>query len=327
MNDDYPVFNMGSHYVPRDAPIGSVIGVASRTYQNNYAGNIWCKPGDNLTAWANWSAVTGVTLPAPWVQATVFQTNIPGVGMIVEVSWFALDGWVLVSGNFEFLPYTVRRTAASAFVKGPAVVRFTLVKTSHAVPVGITQLVNSTSAIKFTSGSKNMFSVFVTGSVTRSECSLPNSAPGGQTYINVPMGSVQRREFAGRDSYLVSKDFTIPLTSCIAGSYPTNQSWNFYQNSNVNIKLEGAGGSPIIDASRGIMGLTSDSTAKGVAVQIMRKDGVTPLQLNEDVSLAKVAGTSMNIDLKARYIQTSEGAQGPEPGVANAKAAFTVTYK
>lgn len=327
MNDEYPDFDMGNHYVPRDAPIGSVIGVASRTYQNNYTSNIWCKPGDVLSVWANWPDVPNVTLPAPWLQATVIKTNIPGVGLIAQVSWLGLGDWALVSGNLGFMPYSVRRTAASAFVRGPAVVRFTLVKTSNTIPVGITQLKNSTSAIKFTSGSKQLFSVFVAGSVTRSECSLPNSTPGGQTYITVPMGDVNRRKFSGKDSYLDSKDFTIPLTSCVAGTYPADQQWNFYQNSNVNIKFEGAGGSPIIDAARGIVGLTSESKAKGIAVQILRKDGVTPLSLNMDVSLAQVVGTSMNIGLKARYIQTSESPLGPEPGVANARLAFTVTYK
>lgn len=326
-NDLYNDFSMGNQYIPRDAPIGSVIGVASKAYQFSYTQNVWCKSGDEIRVWANWPYVPDVTLPAPLLQGTVFKTNIPGVGLIAQVSWLALGDWSLISGKLGFMPYSVKRTAVSAFVRGPAVVRFTLVKTSDAIPVGMTQLQNSTSAIKFTSGTKQLFSVFVTGSVTRSECSLPNSAPGGQTYITVPMGDVNRRKFSGKDSYLDSKDFTIPLTSCVAGTYPADQPWNFYQNSNVNIKFEGAGGSPIIDASRGIVGLTSESKAKGIAVQIMRKDGVTPLSLNMDVSLAQVVGTSMNIDLKARYIQTSENPIGPEPGVANARLAFTVTYK
>lgn len=323
----YPTFNMGSHFVPRDAPIGSVIGSANRLYAHAFSGNIACSRGDTISTLANWPVVTGLTLPALYEEATVHKTNIPGVGMIVQTYWFSTAGWEVVSGNPGFLPYSIRWMGAPVNLGSPAQLLFTLVKTSNDIPVGTTQLVNSTSAVRLYSGRKTLFSTFVTGSVTRSECSLSNSSVGGKTYLDVSMGAVQRREFNGKDSYINSRSFTIPLTSCVEGTYPTNQPWNFYQNSNVHIKFEGAGSSQVIDASRGIVGLTSDSTAKGLAVQIMRKDGVTPVRLNEDVSIATVTGTSMNIDLKARYIQTSESPLGPEPGVANAKAAFTVTYK
>lgn len=323
----FTTFDMGTHYIPRDAPIGSVIGAARQEYKYAFPGVITCKQGDEFSTWSNWPAVTGVTLPPSWEQATILKTNIPGVGMIVETSWFAKSGWRAVSGNFGFTPYTIERASSSVILNSPGGVNFTLVKTSNAIPAGATNLVNGTTPVRFYSADHIFFSVFVTGSVIRSECSLPSSGAGGKTYIDVPMGNVQRRDFNGKDSYLRSKDFTIPLTSCVAGTFPTDQSWNFYQNSSVHIKFEGAGGSPIIDASKGIVGLTSNSTAKGVALQIMRKDGVTPMKLNENVNIAQVAGTSMNIDLKARYIQTSENPLGPEPGVANAKAAFTVTYK
>ena len=323
----FPTFNMGNHYVPRDAPIGSVIGTAGQYYTYSYSGKIQCSRGDTFSTLSNWPEVTGLTLPEPWQRGTVLKTNIPGVGMIVETWWFAADNWESISGDYRFSPYTLKLNEWTAEISPPGGVKFTLIKTSHDVPVGETKLVNGTSAVRFYSGKKILFSVFVTGSVTRSECFLPGGSAGGKTYIKVAMGDVQRREFNGKDSYLDSKDFTIPLTSCVAGTYPDKQPWNFYQNSNVHIKFEGAGGSPIIDASRGIVGLTSESTAKGVAVQIMHKDGVTPVKLNEDVSIAKVTGTSMNIDLKARYIQVSDSPMGPEPGVANAKVAFTVTYK
>ncbi|WP_321833397.1 fimbrial protein [Pseudomonas kulmbachensis] len=326
-DNEFPTFDMGSHYVPRDAPIGSVIGTANKSYTYSFSGSLRCNRGDTLSTLANWPVVPGIKVPALLQDGTVFKTNIPGVGMIVESRWLALKGWEVVSGNYSYSPFTIRMTQLNGVISFPAVVRFTLVKTSHDIPVGTTKLVNGTSAVRFYSGSKILFSTFVTGSVIRSECSLPNTSPGGQTYIDVPMGSVQRREFKGKDSYLDSKAFSIPLTSCVAGTYPTDQSWNFYENSNVNIKFEGAGGSAIIDAARGIVGLTTDSTAKGVAVQIMRKDGVTALKLNEDVPLAQIKGISMSIDLKARYIQTSDSPMGPEPGVANAKAAFSVTYK
>ena len=101
-DNEFPTFDMGSHYVPRDAPIGSVIGTASKSYTYSFSGSLRCNRGDTLSTLANWPVVPGIKVPALLQDGTVFKTNIPGVGMIVESRWLALKGWEVVSGNYSY---------------------------------------------------------------------------------------------------------------------------------------------------------------------------------------------------------------------------------
>lgn len=326
--DIYPDFDMGTHYVPRDAPIGSVIGTANVSYSYQHSSDIVCRVGDPWETRQNpWPKVTGISLPPitglDMSNATILKTNVPGVGLVVIAPGRSMTQWTNSGGVHPFVPFKLTSTVGQR-ITTPIETRFTLIKIGNEIPMGSSAIKNSTSAVGFWSGKRRLHSVFLTGTVVRSECSV---AGGANAYIEVPMGDVMRRRFNGKDSYLENKDLVIPLTNCTAGTYPTNQDWNFYQNSNAHLRLDGVQGSVILDASRGILGLTTDSTAKGVAVQVLRKDGLTPFTLGQEVSMGSLSGSSMNIELKARYIQTSETASGPEPGKANARAAFTLTYK
>jgi len=326
--DVYPDFDMGTHYVPRDAPIGSVIGTANVSYGYQHSSAISCHPNDTWEARAsNWPKVTGISLPPitglEMGNASIAKTNVPGVGVVMVAPGRYMSQWNTSAGVHPYVPFKLVNTSAVDIVK-PVETQFTLIKISDEIPMGNSAIKNSTAAVGFWSGNRRFHSVFLTGTVVRSECSL---AGGANTYIEVPMGEVMRRQFSGKDSHMDSKEVVIPLTNCTAGTYPTDQGWNFYQNANAHLRLDGAQGSAIVDAERGILGLTTDSTAKGVAVQVLRKDGVMPFTLGREVSMARLSGSSMNIELKARYIQTSDTAAGPEPGKANARAAFTLTYK
>ncbi|AXK52556.1 type 1 fimbrial protein [Pseudomonas protegens] len=326
--EKYLDFDMGTQYVPRDAPIGSVIGTANASFTYKHSSEIECRHGDLWETRLNaWPRVTGITLP-PFTgldlsKATILKTNVPGVGVVISAPGRSMTHWINVSGAHPLVPFKLSNTQALRIVD-PVETRFTLIKVSNDIPMGSSQVSNSQSAVAFWSGNRRFHSVFLLATVVRSECSL---AGGANTYLEVPMGEVMRRQFNGKDSHMDSKDVVIPLTNCTAGTYPTDQGWNYYQNANAHLRLEGVQGSAILDAHRGILGLTSDSTAKGVAVQVLRKDGVTPLTLGQEVSMARLSGSQMNIELKARYIQTSDSAAGPEPGKANARAAFTLTYK
>ncbi len=331
--DVYPEFDLGVQYIPRDAPIGSVIGVANQTYTHK-APTITCRPGTwlkpNPDSWEarlnSWPKVTGINLPSiPGLGAgdlTVSKTNVPGVGLIVTASGRTINNWSVTAGVYPNVPYALTNKSLQNIYSVST--SFTLIKISDDIPMGSSSISNSTSAVGFWSGNRRFHSVFLTGTVVRSECSL---AGGANANIEVPMGDVMRRDFKGKNSHLESKDIVIPLINCTAGAYPTDQGWNYYQNANAYLRMEGVQGSSVLDAGRGILGLSQDSTAKGLAVQVLRKDGVTPLMLGEDVSIAQLKDDSMNIELKARYIQTSDSKIGPEPGIANARAKFTLTYK
>ncbi|MDF3199162.1 fimbrial protein [Pseudomonas sp. 1912-s] len=321
----YQTFDMGIQYVPRDAPIGSIIGTANIKYVYNTNTSYTCGWSDEweIRVSSNFTVVPNITLPqmeGGISKATVLKTNVPGVGLIVSSE--PLQSYSAISGSPPYVPYKVRLAAFPGVYKSvPA--KFTLVKISNDIPVGSSRIESPNSTISYWSTNR-LHSIFLKGTVIRSECSVTG---GGHAYIEVPMGAVSRREFKGKDSYSKSNGFVIPLTNCTPGSYPSNQSWNYYNNSNAHIRLDGLQGSTLIDATRGVIGLSQESTAKGVAVQILRKDGVTPLSLGKDVSIDQLKGNSMDIELKARYIQTSNITEGPEPGSANARAAFTITYK
>lgn len=325
----YKTFNIGAQYVPRDAPLGSVIGTAELPYTYTYTKELYCANNDTLEMKRNnWPAVTGINAPPlhlDILKAPIVKTNIPGVGLIVNVQNPLGTYSEIISGYPPYIPYKLitRIKKPNRTVLSRLQFSFTLIKISDEIPSGSSDIVNTTTAAYIQLGANRSIGVFLTGAVIRSDCSLE----AGHSYVNVFMGDVMRRKFNGKHSYLESKDFSIPLTSCVAGRYPIGQDWNYYQNSSAHIKLEGTQGSLIIDADNGILGLTQASTAKGVAVQVLHKDGVTPLPLGQEVSIGRLSGTSMSIDLKARYIQTSDSTLGLEPGKADARAAFTITYK
>ncbi len=321
----YLTFNIGAQYVPRDAPVGSVIGTANNTYVYRPAKPYNCGVWDpwEVRFSENFPIVSGITLPSMESgisNATIVKTNVPGVGLIVSSE--PMRSYNLVSGSPPYVPYKV--TIPGWATDYPSVsARFTLVKISNDIPAGSSKIESPYSTINYWSDGRK-HSIFLTGTVVRSECSLAGTP---QTFIEIPMGTIRRTVFKGKDSHSQSNDVLIPLTNCTPGSYPSNQGWNYYQNANAWLRLDGARGSSVVDAGRGMLGLTPESTAKGIAVQVLRNDGVTPLPLGQTVAISQLSGSSMNIELKARYIQTSDSPMGPEPGSANARAAFTVTYK
>lgn len=322
----YRTFDMGVQYVPRDAPVGSIIGTANMQYVYTPNTPYLCGFGDQWEARFSdgFTTVQGVRLPqmeSGIGSATVVRTNVPGVGLVVSTE--PPPGFRVLSGTPPYIPYKGKIPGfPNEYASVP--VKFTLVKISNDIPAGSSKLDNALSTINYWSKGTRHHSVFLIGTVVRSECSIEGS---GQVRIDVPMGVIVRRTFRGKDSYSRSNEVLIPMTNCTPGNYPSNQGWNYYQNANAWLRLDATAGSTIINAGRGLLGLTQESTAKGVAVQVLHKDGVTAFPLGQEVAISRLSGSSMNIELKARYIQTSDSPQGPEPGSANARAAFTITYK
>ncbi|TCW81157.1 hypothetical protein C5O80_23620 [Burkholderia sp. SRS-46] len=116
---------------------------------------------------------------------------------------------------------------------------------------------------------------------------------------------------SGAGSTSPSKGFAIGV-SCdtgVAGAFE------------VDLLLEGTA----IDASNGVLALSSKSTAGGVGIQLLKGDG-TPVELGTPwkVSDSPSASANFTVPLSARYYQTGAKAT---PGSANGSATFTVTYK
>ncbi|MGK8199349.1 fimbrial protein [Burkholderia cepacia] len=116
---------------------------------------------------------------------------------------------------------------------------------------------------------------------------------------------------SGAGSTSKSKGFAIGL-SCdtgVAGAF------------DVNLMLEGTA----VDASNGVLALSSKSTALGVGIQLLKSDG-TPVKLGTPwkVSGPPSTSASFTVPLSARYYQTGASAT---PGIANGSATFTVIYR
>ncbi|RQT70248.1 type 1 fimbrial protein [Burkholderia cepacia] len=89
----------------------------------------------------------------------------------------------------------------------------------------------------------------------------------------------------------------------------------------VNLTLDGKA----VDASKGVLALSSSSDASGVGIQLLKGDD-TPVELGTPwkVSDSPSASATFSVPLSARYYQTGATAK---PGIANSSATFTVTYK
>ncbi|WP_334042519.1 fimbrial protein [Burkholderia ambifaria] len=119
---------------------------------------------------------------------------------------------------------------------------------------------------------------------------------------------------SGIGSTSAAKDFSIGIQcdSGVAGDFV------------VNMMLEGNA----LDASNGVLALSSGSDASGVGVQLLKDDG-KPVQLGTPWKIADSPSSqakmpNFSVPLSARYYQTDASAK---PGKANGAATFTIIYR
>ncbi|MFN3070504.1 fimbrial protein [Serratia sp. J2] len=314
--------DLGTLYIPRDAPVGSVIGKdwVNIPIDTSSMKQLACYSRAAIrTTVTSGSVINNVTVANNRVPAgNLFSTNIPGVGVAFRTG--SMNGSInlsTVSGTPPYFPYTVRTGFLSLFTTPNIPVSVLLVKTSD-ISMGSQKLNASSEIIVDGSGVIEKFTVNAT--IIRSECVLPATSK----QISVYMGnvSISKLKPAGTEGSLL-QSFQIPLTDCISGSYPSVSN-NYFTSSYVNLSLSGNSGSTIIDTDKGILGLNSKSTATGVAVQILQTGSNKPMTLGRSVQMKRVTDGSMSIDFDARYIRTNDS---PTAGSANASATFTITYK
>ncbi|MFC6299105.1 fimbrial protein [Pseudomonas sp. CCM 7893] len=134
-------------------------------------------------------------------------------------------------------------------------------------------------------------------------CTTPN--------ISVSMGEQKSSGFAGVNTRLAPKAFNIALNNCPSGITA------------IQYRLDPT--TSIINTTDSVVGLTNDSTASGVGVQILDNTD-KPLALGTDLKLAtyQAAGGNFTIPLKAAYYQVNKTIKG---GTANTSLTFTMTYQ
>ncbi|CAI8722556.1 fimbrial protein [Pseudomonas sp. IT-P4] len=191
----------------------------------------------------------------------------------------------------------------------------TLIKTADIAPGPQTLDGRELFSGTFTGIPGKAFGVGLTGTVTQAHC--------GSSKVSadpVPLGDWNKDDFTGPGYVTAAVPFNITLSSCIADDLNINIA-------TATIHLDGAGGSmPVTPAIPGVFSLTTDSTAKGIGIQILKGDGMTPVALSTEVPLQRITSGDTVLDFTARYYQT-DASRDVMPGDAKGALFFTITYQ
>lgn len=293
---NWPNLSFAASFSPsRDVPVGTVLQTVSQNGRSSW--DVTCPVTKTVTVAGN--PVPGMT--------DVYQTNVPGIG----VHFYVSAGWSGTSGKFNSAPFTEVLPITSSATPSTFYTKAELVVTG---PVGkgtLTTLPSMT--IVFTGDclddpiySAPHIQALNTGTtITGSTCSVTTAS------VDVPLPTI----FPG--------NFNAGST----GAKPFNIGVNCTQGVTVKVTLTDA--SNVLNTST-TLGLTSDSTAKGVGLQIL--NGSTPVAFGPDSAVAGnmnqwTAGTAtggpMTIPLTAQYIKTGT----VNPGTVKGAATFTMSYQ
>ncbi|MNQ88442.1 Type-1 fimbrial protein, A chain precursor [compost metagenome] len=158
------------------------------------------------------------------------------------------------------------------------------------------------------------FSAGLSGTVVQAHC-------GSNTVSADPvqLGEWDQQDFTGTGYTTAAIPFNITLSNCEADGSNINIA-------TANIRFEDASAIPFVTSFPGVFGLTPDSTARGIGIQILKGDGSTPMELNTEVPLKPISASGTVLDFTARFYQT-EPSLDVHPGIAKGALNFTLTYK
>lgn len=319
--------DLGTVYVPRDASVGSVIGVLDKFVISNSPGpTISCNNDGSVML--NFNAVTVAPLQRPVHSAMggtgssdkIFATNVPGVGarITLEAGFDGQAGNAFVPIGSPVVPFNAQLGQNLIVPFNLARLRsmVTLIKTGPIAPGP--QVVNRHMFDGNFSDIGKGFGYSVNATVMQSQCAV---GANPVSVDPVPLGDWQVSDFTHPGYTTAPTGFTITLSNCEADPTHANQA-------NAHIRLDGADGSlPEGDGSRGVFTLGNGSTAAGVGIQVLRGDGVTPVPLGTDVSFGPIEdGRNKTLDFSASLYQTGNVGQ-VTPGIARGALSFTITFQ
>lgn len=241
---------------------------------------------------------------------TVFDTNLPGVGYVVEgnaqVGSQGWTGWqgIKTGTTGEALVKTSHNNGDRPTFTNQ--MRIRLIKTGNIQTGALSGNIGSfyTGVREAASWGKELPISLAGGQITSVACTVTTNP------INVPLGSHAKSEFNGSGSGTAWQDFNIGL--------------NCDQNARINVRIDATADS---DAGvDGVIKLDSDAVrASGVGVQIWYRHENSPVKFGQErYYWTSSTGGNELIQLQARYYQTT---QSITAGKANATATFTLTYK
>lgn len=317
--------NLGAAaWVARDAPVGSKIASWGLQIMTGTDGARLICDNDGLgTLTAN---VTTPLSPAPGtfppveghnVDGKVLQTSIPGVGLYVEFGSFlngtannhfkAVDG----IGALPFVAEQNERMTPNNLTSNIQRLKYIALIKTGTIPPG-PQSFSQEVARANMSDVGDALRLTISGQVMQAQCTLKADAVSANP---VQLGRHDIADFTGEHTTTSPVDFFITLSDCEddpAGSV-----------ARAFMRLDGVDGSVPIDRDIGLFSLTTDSSASGIGIQVLRSDN-TPLKLEEFIDMAAITPGTMRLDLRARYYQTA-----PVVTAGEAKGAlnFTIEYR
>lgn len=244
---------------------------------------------------------------------TVFNTNLAGVGFVIEgnaqIGSGAWVGWQgILAGTAE---ETVVKTSHNngdrpAFTDQ---VRIRLIKTGNIQTGALSGNIGYFFAgVRETASWNTELPIsFSGGQITSVSCSVTTNP------VNVTLGNHDKSEFSGVGTATAWQSFNIGL-SCNQGA-------------KINVRIDPSAGA--VGSLTDVMKLddaSSSSTATGIGVQLwFQPNGGSAVKFGQETYYwTSGNGGAETVQLKARYYQTT---QTITPGKANATATFTLTYK
>lgn len=294
---DFPVFTGGEDFWE----IGQQMSFESAVIDEYvFTG---CNKSPTVTASIHNGKDTGVDLSMGGYTFDVYESGVAGIGFVVGVKDSNGDSWVPVGLTpLQVYPAPgapVNKTSIGMRVKLWYVATQALKPGSYNIP--------RKAVVRFDAQSSSpdqayMYHPAKTLKVATTGCTLIDSE------INVGLGRVESREnFKGVGSSSPAKNFTIPI-DC---------------DGVVAIDMV-VTSSNVIDSATGVIGLAPGG-AEGVGIQLLREDGSTPIQLEQNVRMSAGTVSGRNdLNLSARYYQVADKVS---PGVAAAVANIQLKYK
>ena len=315
---------LGTLWVPRDAPVGTVILTASQLRTRNATGQVLMCPVGVIGDRADVNLPNTATFfpgPLPPIGGVendrVLQTSIPGVGVHVRLG-------VPYSGGFNnyWIPTSPISVPYTGYQDNPAPLAIrttyletylTVIKTGD-IPPGPNSFAGQELFTGTFTGVGSVLTANLHGTVMQAQCSLQANAVSADP---VELGDHDLSSFTGEGSATKLIPFHINLNRC--DDDPAGGK------ARVHVQLDVAKGATVVDADKGLFSLIADpGSATGLGVQMLRADGMTPAELGQELDMAPITPGDMRIAFNARYYQV---APTVTPGVAKSALNFTIYYK
>lgn len=313
---------MGTFWVPRDAPVGALIGKANLFTTNDQGAILTCfyDPTTPVVArLPNTAPLYAGSLPPVGgkpVDGRVMRTNIKGVGVFIDLAYpyngSATNTFTPDDGTA--IPYSGTMTQETAFgmplraVYGEAM----FIKIGDIDPGP--QRVDEEVFHGFIHTLGKVMDYRVKATVNRAQCTLKADAVSADPVL---LGDYSVDDFKGIGTNTPAVPFHITLNDCEDNSTPGAKRADVY------IFLDGVQGSTPIDPDQGLFSLTTASEAKGIGIQILRSDD-SPMPLQSDQLMKELDIGLTRLDFRARFVQTEAQVKpGPAEGALN----FTVSYR